>query len=137
MGTFAIVVLALANDEFSEVFHENSANTGDQSSPFARRRAAQNTLRRVTMTMPDVEEPSAPIQLPDLPAGWDERQVNCKKVSSIFSLYLRFTAVSVMCEVSFIDLCRKSTRSRQSSAVFQTQLPCNTQYKERLGPTIM
>lgn len=30
--------------------------------------------RRVTVTMPDVEEPSAPEQLPVLPEGWGERQ---------------------------------------------------------------
>ena len=79
------VVLAVASDEFPEVFNENQDNAGEQSSPFARRRV-QNSLRRVTMTMPDVEEPSAPIQLPDLPAGWDERQVIAIifEMSSIF-----------------------------------------------------
>ena len=45
-------------------------------SPFGIRRSVQDSLRRVTVTMPDVEEPSAPVQLPVLPAGWDERQVN-------------------------------------------------------------
>lgn len=46
-----------------------------RASPFSSRRS-QNSMRRVTVTMPDVEEPEIPIALPVLPAGWDERQVS-------------------------------------------------------------
>ena len=60
-------------DDVSDVFHDN-----DQSYPQMSRTSIQRRLgsiHRVTVNMPDVEEPSAPMQMPDLPAGWDERQV--------------------------------------------------------------
>ena len=71
MLTLFIFASEPSNDD---VFQDNMA-TQDASS-FAGNRNAQNSMRRVTVTMPDVEEPSAPVQLPDLPAGWDERQVS-------------------------------------------------------------
>ena len=71
MLTLLIFASEPSNDD---VFQDNIA-TQDASS-FSGNRNAQNSMRRVTVTMPDVEEPSAPVQLPDLPAGWDERQVS-------------------------------------------------------------
>ncbi|XP_028399184.1 E3 ubiquitin-protein ligase NEDD4-like [Dendronephthya gigantea] len=59
-------------DVQDEVFHENN-EIAARPSPFGIRRS-QSSMRRVTVTMPDVEEPSAPTQLPVLPAGWGERQ---------------------------------------------------------------
>lgn len=59
--------------DVNDVFHDN-----DQSYPQMSRTSIQRRLgsiHRVTVNMPDVEEPSAPMQMPDLPAGWDERQV--------------------------------------------------------------
>ena len=64
------------NDTSNEdVFHENVTTN---VSSFGSYRDVQNS-RRVTVTMPDVEEPSTPVQLPVLPAGWDERQVSASR----------------------------------------------------------
>ena len=74
-----IIVLASthSNDEIHEdVFHENDESAARTVSPFSTRSSLQNSIRRVMVTMPDVEELSAPVpELPDLPAGWDERHV--------------------------------------------------------------
>ena len=77
LNWFILATISAADLQADDVFLGNHEPSSGTSTPDSTNHIihVDRSPRRVTVTLPDVEEPSAPEQLPVLPEGWGERQV--------------------------------------------------------------